>query len=155
EVSVVPRSLLDKANVAQAVFNTKFLLPFSPDPPQFYLIPGDNQVTIVWQKSRTEDPTVGGDPYFSIAADPTTALYDPNFRHFDVEGYRIYRGRTAGALTLVAQFDYAGTQMVDYTGQFDWGNCAPELGVNGDTPGNTCPQVFDTASINAGDGTAV
>ena len=36
EVTVVPRSLLDKANKAQAVFNAKFLLPFSPEPPQFF-----------------------------------------------------------------------------------------------------------------------
>ncbi len=166
EVTVVPRSLLDKANKAQAVFNAKFLLPFSPDPPQFFLIPGDNQVTVVWQKSRTEDAVVGGDPYFAIASapivnDPITGLpgpnplYDPNFRKFDVEGYRVYRGRTAGALQLIAQFDYAGTQMVDYTGSFNWGNCAPELGVNGATPGNTCPQTFDSTSIANGVGTGV
>lgn len=145
EVSTVPRSLLNKALVAQAVFDAKFLLPFSPDAPNFFLIPGDNQVTIVWQKSRTEDPVNGGDPYFQIGSDPTSALYDPNFRKFDVEGYRIYRGRTPGALQLVAQFDYAGTSMTDYTGAFNWGNCAPELGVNGSTGGATCPVTFKTA----------
>jgi len=173
EVSVVPRSLLDKANVAQAVFNAKFLLPFAPVAPEFFLIPGDNQVTIVWQRSPTEDPVTGGDPYYVIASNPiaidplthlpgANPLYDPNFRRFDVEGYRIYRGRTAGQMTLVAQFDYTGTQMVDYTGQFDWGNCAPELGVNGPTvanpagtPGNTCPQGFDSTSIADAVGTPV
>ncbi|HTY07349.1 MAG TPA: hypothetical protein VMC86_12600, partial [Gemmatimonadales bacterium] len=168
EVTVVPRSLLDKANVAQAVYNAKFLLPFAPVAPQFFLIPGDNQVTIVWQKSPTEDPVTGGDPYYVIASNPIAVdpvthlpgpnpLYDPNFRRFDVEGYRIYRGRTAGQMTVVAQFDYSGTQMVDYTGQFDWGNCAPELGVNGNTPGNTCPNglLFDSASIAQGIGQPV
>ena len=46
-------------------------------------------------------------------------LYDPNYRQYDVEGYRIYRGRVdnSGQLTLVAQFDYAGTEMADFTGQ--------------------------------------
>ncbi|HYK12270.1 MAG TPA: hypothetical protein VEV39_15825 [Gemmatimonadales bacterium] len=162
EVSVVPRSLLSKASVAQAVFNAKFLLPFSPDAPQFFLIPGDNQVTVVWEKSHTENPVTGGDPYFAIANDPTNALYDPNFRRFDVEGYRIYRGRTPGALTLVAQFDYSGTEMIDYTGSFNWGNCAPELGINYLTAGNTCPKDvfgnpyrFDAASIAAGIGAPV
>ena len=145
EVTTVPRSLLNKALVAQAVFDAKFLLPFSPEAPNFFLIPGDNQVTIVWQKSRTEDPVVGGDPYFQIGSDPTSALYDPNFRKFDVEGYRIYRGRTPGALQLVAQFDYAGTAMTDYTGAFNWGNCAPELGINGSAGGATCPVTFQTA----------
>ena len=140
EVHSVPRSLLDKALKAQAVFDAKFLLPFAPDAPVFFLIPGDNQVTVVWQKSHTEDPATGGDPYFAIASDPTNKLYDPNFRKFDVEGYRIYRGRTSGALQLIAQFDYAGTQMLDYTGQFEYFNCAPELGVQ-----SGCPVHFDSA----------
>ena len=130
----MPQSLLNKALVAQAVFDAKFLLPFAPNAPQFFLIPGDNQVTVVWQKSTTEDPVTGGDPYFAIASDPTSALYDPDFRKFDVEGYRIYRGRTAGNLALIAQFDYAGTQMIDYTGQFYFANCAPELGVQTRVP---------------------
>ena len=62
-------------------------------------------------------------------------MYDPNFRQYDVEGYRIYRGRTTGALSLVAQFDYAGTTITDYTGNFAYpGRCAPELGQQADCP---------------------
>jgi hypothetical protein len=148
EVRAVPRSLLNKGLVAQAVYDNKFLLPFSPDPPTFFLIPGDNQVTIAWQKSGTETIKAGGgDPFFQIASDPTSQLYDPNFFQYDVEGYRIYRGRSTSALQLVAQFDYAGTVRPDYTGQFDYetdtnGNgkleCAPELGIVAD-----CPVVFN------------
>lgn len=151
EVQTVPRSLLNKALVAQAVYDNKFLLPFSPEPPSFFLVPGDNQVTIAWQKSETETVKAGGgDPYFAIASDPTSSLYDPDFRQYDVEGYRIYRGRTSGALSLVAQFDYAGTSIVDYSGTFAYptdlnGNgiseCAPELGVQAD-----CPDVFPSAT---------
>jgi hypothetical protein len=127
EVRAVPHSLLAKARVAQAVVDNRFLLPAPPSEPSFYLIPGDNQVTVVWQKSGTE--TVG-DPYFAVASDPSSALFDPNYRQFDVEGYRIYRGRDPRALQLVAQFDYAGTTMLDYTGEFLYdGECAPELGV--------------------------
>src|SRR5439155_536837 len=84
----------------------------------------------------------------------------PDFRKFDVEGYRIYRGRTTGDLALVAQFDYSGTQIVDYTGTFayttDIGNgplpsdtfpdgkvaCAPELGVQDD-----CPDTDPTTAV--------
>jgi hypothetical protein len=132
EVTTVPRSLLDKARVAQAVADHKFLLPSAPEPPSFYLLPGDNQVTVVWQKSATE---VAGDPYFALADDPASALYDPNYRRFDVEGYRIYRGRDPRALELVAQFDYAGTSIVDHSGAFVYpGECAPELGVTADCP---------------------
>ena len=155
EVTTAPRSLLNKALVAQAVFDNKFLLPFSPDAPQFFLVPGDNQVTVVWQKTESE---ATGDPYFQVASKPIVLdslgnpspnpLYDPNFRQFDVEGYRIYRGRTAGQLELVAQFDYDGTQLIDYTAAFDYGDgdgdglieCAPELGLQDD-----CPVTFDTA----------
>jgi len=146
EVQSVPRSLLDKALVAQAVFDNKFLLPFAPAPPSFFLIPGDNQVTVVWQKSTSE---TSGDPFFAIASDPTSALYDPNFRQLDVEGYRIYRGRSTSTLQLVAQFDYAGTTITDFTGGFDYSTdrdgdgkaeCAPELGIFDD-----CPVRFQTS----------
>ena len=101
---MVPGSLLGKALTAQAVFNNKFLLPFAPDSPEFFLVPGDNQVTVLWRPSKSEDPALGGDPFFTVAKNPTVIdpvsgtpvanpLYDPNYRQFDVEGYRIYRGR--------------------------------------------------------------
>jgi hypothetical protein len=153
EVQTVPRSLLHKALVAQAVYDNKFLLPFSPEPPTFYLVPGDNQVSVVWQSSETETVKAGGgDPYYAVASDPTSTLYDANFRQYDVEGYRIYRGRTTGDLSLVAQFDYAGTSIIDFTGGFEYGvdedgdgisECAPELGVQDD-----CPTTFpDPAGV--------
>jgi hypothetical protein len=151
EIQTVPRSLFNKGLVAQAVFDNKFLLPFAPEPPRFFLIPGDNQVTVVWQKSESENEACAqppcGDPYFQTAKEPLdtlgnpSLLYDPNFRQFDVEGYRIYRGRTTNQLELLAQFDYGGTALVDYTGGFAYtGACAPELGVTADCPA----AVFDT-----------
>jgi hypothetical protein len=137
--------------VAQAVFDNKFLLPFAPEAPRFFLIPGDNQVTVVWQKSESENEACAnppcGDPYFQTAKEPLdtlgnpSLLYDPNFRQFDVEGYRIYRGRTTNQLELLAQFDYGGTAIVDYTGGFAYpGACAPELGITTDCPA----AVYDT-----------
>jgi hypothetical protein len=130
-----PRSLLNKALIAQAVFDNKFLLPFAPAQPDYFLLPGDGQVTVVWQKSATE---TDGDPYFAVASNAASPLYDPNFRKFDVEGYRIWRGRTQSTLSLVAQFDYAGTAIADANGNFtndSYGNsCAPELGIV-----STCP----------------
>ncbi|HXO85084.1 MAG TPA: hypothetical protein VN803_06130, partial [Gemmatimonadales bacterium] len=157
EVVTTPRSLLSKALVAQAVFDAKFLLPNAPAAPQFFLVPGDNSATVVWQKSTTE---TDGDLYFNIASRPynvdtagdstQNALYDPNFRKFDVEGYRIYRGRTSSELQLLGQFDYAGTTFVDFTGAVDYGDtngdgivqCAPELGLQAD-----CPVTFDSTFV--------
>ena len=126
----VPNSLLDKAKVAQNIFNSKFLLPFAPIAPTFYLVPGDNQVTVLWQPSTSETQ---GDAYFAIANDPASgARYDPAYRQSDVEGYRIYRGRvdTPSELELVAQFDYDTTQMFDFQGTINPNEtCGPELGI--------------------------
>jgi hypothetical protein len=134
-------SLLGKALVAQTVFNNKFLLPFAPDRPPFFLVPGDNQVTVIWSKSPTE--TVP-DPFFAIASQPknadgtVNALYDPNFRGTDVEGYRVYRGRASNPseLTLIAQFDYAPDpfsirgHFADFRATVNPSSqCAPEIGV--------------------------
>ena len=134
EVQTAPGSLLDKAKVAQAIFDAKFLLPFAPEAPQFYLVPGDNKVTIAWIKSATETVQPGGgDPYYVVSSDNTSPLYDPDYRQYDVEGYRIWRGRTAAEMQVIAQFDYAGTSFIDYTGQvFDSNNpnCAPEIGLS-------------------------
>jgi hypothetical protein len=143
--SPVPGSLLGKALVAQQVFNFRFLLPFAPESPDFFLIPGDNQVTVLWRPSISETT---GDPFFEVASQPTildpvtgtvgpNPLFDPNYRQFDVEGYRVYRGRvdSPNELALIAQFDYQGTLITDFTSQVSVGGqlltgCAPELGIN-------------------------
>lgn len=143
EMSVVPGSLYGKSLTAQTIFEAKFLLPFSPESPDFFLIPGNGQVTVLWRPSESEN---SGDPYFEVASQATTIpsgggtpvnnlLYDPNYRRFDVEGYRIYRGRadTPTSLQLIAQYDYAGTTFRDFRGQVAsaaiGSRCAPELQV--------------------------
>ena len=137
EFKVVPGSLLGKALVAQTLFDNGFVLASTaPDAPDFFLIPGANQVAVLWRPSATETT---GDPSFPLASTTTgiggkpNALYDPNYRQFDVEGYRIYRGRvdTPSQLKLIAQFDYAGTVMADWRGQVNpVPDCAPELGID-------------------------
>ncbi len=132
EMDAVPGSLLGKAKTAQAIFDGRFVQPSAPKAPPFFLIPGNNQVTIVWQPSASE---AGGDPYYATAQ--SQASYDPNYRQFDVAGYRIYRGVRSDptSLELLAQFDKAGDYMQDYTGQINRLNpqnlttCAPTLGV--------------------------
>ncbi|HTS89777.1 MAG TPA: T9SS type A sorting domain-containing protein [Gemmatimonadales bacterium] len=149
EFKVVQNSLLGKALVAQQVFDTKFLRPFPPSSPDFFLVPGSNQVTVLWRPSASE---TGGDPYFNIASQPIVCdslgncqpngLYDPNYRQFDVEGYRVYRGRvdSPNQLTLLAQFDYSGTQILDFTSQINpTSGCAPDIGVH-----TSCPVAFDS-----------
>jgi len=139
ELATVPRSLLNKGLRAQAVFNSHFLVPFAPESPTFFTIPGDGQVTVAWQESASE---TAGDPYFVVASDVLNDNYDSNFRRYDVEGYRIWRGRTESEMEVIASFDFAGSTMTDHTGQFwnstDYGTrCMPELGIT-----TTCPVDF-------------
>jgi hypothetical protein len=132
---LVPNSLLGRAMVAQGVFDNKFLLGFAPEPPNFYLVPGDNQVSIIWQPSATETE---GDPFFAAASDPSNSLYDPNYRQYDVEGYRIYRGTTPADLRLIAQFDKDGSVFVDRTCIFD-----PLVPTAPDDPAEACPAGYE------------
>ena len=141
---MVQNSLLGKSLVAQTIFDNHFLLPQAPATPDFFLVPGDNQVTVLWRKSSTEST---GDVYFNVASQPlnadgtVNALYDPNYRQFDVEGYRIYRGRvdSPNSLQLLAQFDYAGTSITDYYGLINPTiDCAPELAIPA-APNAACP----------------
>jgi hypothetical protein len=151
EFLVQPGSLLAKALVAQSVFNNKFLLPFAPEKPEFFLVPGDNQVTVLWSISPNDlnAPNPRPDAFFAVASQPilngvVNPLYDPNFRDFDVEGYRIYRGRTSSPseLTMVAQFDNNNTIFQDFRGTVNpTPQCAPELGLNFKAD---CSVVFDT-----------
>ncbi|MBA3496088.1 MAG: hypothetical protein H0T86_03175, partial [Gemmatimonadales bacterium] len=149
EFIVQPGSLLGKANVAQTIFDGQFVLPFAPERPEFFLVPGNNQVTVLWARSATETTP---DPFFQLASQPTidgnpNTLYDPNFRGNDVEGYRIYRGRTdsPSELQLIAQFDFAPSAdgkgiFRDFRGSVNPTNqCAPEIGVT-----LACPVVFST-----------
>jgi hypothetical protein len=141
EITTVKGSLLNKSLVAQSVFDSKFLLPSAPEAPDFFVVPGNNSVAIFWRPSNTE---ATGDVFYSAAASPTSLLYDPNYRQFDVEGYRIYRGRVddPSALKLLAQYDYAGTTMRDYLGAVNpVPTCAPELGLFTNA-GGACPVNF-------------
>lgn len=139
EIRAAPRSLLAKSQMAQALFDAHFLQPAAPAAPAFFLIPGDDRTTVIWQPSITEKT---GDPYFPLASTPTrinsdgqpeiNPLYDPNYRQFDVMGYRIYRGRTGDPASMVqlAEFEYNGLGMEDYTGRVNpLPLCAPELGL--------------------------
>ena len=148
EFRAVRGSLIQKAQMAQAIFDEGFLLPAPPEAPDFFLVPGSDQVTVVWRPSATE---VTGDGFFAAASPATSPMYDPNYRQFDVEGYRIYRGRSdaPAALTLVARFDHAEFDteghplaLRDHLGAVKpVPTCAPELGRN--TIAEGCPVDFD------------
>ncbi|HUF11535.1 MAG TPA: hypothetical protein VMN78_00380 [Longimicrobiales bacterium] len=109
-VETLEGSLLDRIQIARDFTAHGFLMPSPPERPEFHLLPGDNSVTVIWRPSPTE---ASGDPYHSIAQDSTGALYNPNYRLFDVEGYRIYRSTDRRNWSEVAQFDHDTTTFVD------------------------------------------
>jgi hypothetical protein len=160
---VVPGSFLGRALVAQTVFDNKFLLGFPPEPPAFYLVPGDDNVTVIWDPSTTETE---GDPFYEVASDTESALYNPNYRQFDVEGYRVWRSTTVGGLELMAQFDYAGTEFLDHTCETvhpeedvgamavstETGNLIPVIGY---AAGEICPFDVDNPMVRSIDGSMV
>ncbi len=136
EVVTTPRSLYWKIQRARALLNAHFLQPQPPDAPRAFAVPGDGRATVVWQPSATE---ASGDPYFAVASNPASALYDPDYRKNDVEGYRVWRGTSPTTMQMVAQFDYAGTNLTDYTGQVQSApgaglTCAPDLGASAGCP---------------------
>ncbi|MGH9798053.1 MAG: hypothetical protein ACRD5D_07835, partial [Candidatus Polarisedimenticolia bacterium] len=55
---------------AQAVFDAGFIVPTAPPKPEFELIPGDNQVTIVWEA----DPVSAVNPFAKVGRDPFARL---------------------------------------------------------------------------------
>jgi len=155
EFTAVRGSLIQKAQLAQAIFDAGFALPEAPEAPEFFLVPGDGKVSIFWRPSRTEQT---GDGFFTSAAEPwspTSPMYDPNYRQFDVEGYRVYRGRTNDPtrMTLLAQYDYDEVDSEGHARDFrDYlgvvapnGFCAPELGRNNTAEG--CPVNFDEPGL--------
>jgi hypothetical protein len=111
-VETATHSLLDRALVVQAIFDAKFLLPRPPEPPEFYLLPGDGAVTILWEPSPTDGL---GDPYFALASDPQSVLYNRNYREFDVIAYELWRGASPDALEPIGVFRHSDRFFIDRT----------------------------------------
>jgi hypothetical protein len=96
--------LIRVQRAAQIIFDAGFLAPAPPPKPDITLIPGDQQVTVVWSDVSQEP-----DPFFAIAGDPTSPAFDPTFREFDFEGYVVVRSTSGDAADVdtLAIFDLA------------------------------------------------
>lgn len=85
---------LAKASVeAQKVYDNNWLLPAAPLVPNFWVIPGDKKVTVVWDNSQERVP----DPFYRIAS-----RTDPTYRQYDFEGYKVYKSTDAVNWSQVA-----------------------------------------------------
>lgn len=78
-------------NTCQFIYDMNWLLPGPPSPPTLTCVPGDAQVTLVWNSAPEYEP----DPYYDVVGtDPTSPLYDPYYKQYDFEGYRVWRSLT-------------------------------------------------------------
>ncbi len=78
---------LAKASVeAQKVYDNNWLLPAPPLVPQFWAVPGDKKVTVVWNSASERNP----DPFYRIAR-----RTDPTYKEYDFEGYKVYKSTDA------------------------------------------------------------
>jgi hypothetical protein len=98
--------LANTANNAQYIYDQGWLLPSPPLAPNTRLIPGDNQVRIVWDNL----PEVTPDPYWvRVVGDPNSPSYDPRYLGYDFQGYMLYRSRDGSNWSLLSQWDREDT----------------------------------------------
>jgi len=87
-------ALVEVDNTCQFIYDMNWLLPGPPSPPRLTCVPGDAQVTLIWGNG----PEVEPDPYYEVVSDPANPnLYDPYYREYDFEGYRVWRSITGQA----------------------------------------------------------
>lgn len=144
-VETATHSLLDRTLVAQTIFDAKFLRPMPPEPPAFHLLPGTEAVTVLWEPSPTDEI---GDPFYELASDSSSALFNPNYRRFDVRAYEIWKGTDPDELELFATFSHRDRPFVDRTCELvrpgeDIGNPAgPGFAI-----GENCPEDYERSEI--------
>jgi hypothetical protein len=99
------------ANQAQFIYDQGWLLPGPPLSPNITLVPGDNQVRIVWDNL----PEVTPDPYWlKVASDTTKPGWDPLYKGYDFQGYVVYKSRNGSDWQILAQCDLADSITFNY-----------------------------------------
>jgi hypothetical protein len=91
------------ADIAQSIYDIGFILPRPPTHPNVRVIPDDQKVYLVWDNVAEQS----ADPYFQFTSDPTSPLYDPLYREYDFEGYKLYRSSSGlpGTFELLGSWD--------------------------------------------------
>jgi hypothetical protein len=99
------------ANQAQFIYDQGWLLPGPPLAPNMTLVPGDNQVRIVWDNL----PEVTPDPYWlKVANDTTKPGWDPLYRGYDFQGYMVYKSKNGSDWGILAQCDLVDGDTFNY-----------------------------------------
>jgi len=99
------------ANQAQFIYDQGWLLPGPPLAPNMTLVPGDNQVRIVWDNL----PEVTPDPYWlKVASDTSKPGWDPLYRGYDFEGYIVYKSKNGSDWEILGQCDRVNGDTFNY-----------------------------------------
>ena len=100
-------ALVPLDHYCQYIYDINWLLPKPPPPPCLTCIPGDAQITLLWDNLSEITP----DPFYAFVSDPAGWIYDPYYRQYDFEGYRIWRSQTgqAGSWERLAVCDLYNT----------------------------------------------
>jgi hypothetical protein len=88
----------------QYVFDHNWLLPRPPSSPSLTCVPGDAEITLIWDSRPEHEP----DTYYQlVGTDPNSPVYDPFYIQYDFEGYRLWKSYTAedGAWFKLASYD--------------------------------------------------
>jgi hypothetical protein len=126
--------LAQVANQAQFIYDQGWLLPGPPVAPNLTLVPGDNQVRIVWDDLSQRTP----DPYWQrVASDTTKQGWDPKYQGYDFQGYIVYKSRNGSDWGILAQCDLADSITFNY----------PPGGDSAGTPDSLWIKATDTGLI--------
>jgi len=99
------------ANQAQFIYDQGWLLPGPPLAPNMTMVPGDNQVRIVWDNLPEKTP----DPYWQkVASDTTKPGWDPLYREYNFQGYLVYKSKNGIDWGILAQCDLADSVTFKY-----------------------------------------
>ncbi|MCK4251583.1 hypothetical protein KAX97_09035 [candidate division WOR-3 bacterium] len=96
--------------MAQMIYDQNWLLPGPPAPPILTCIPGDAQITIVWDSNAE----TYADPYYDVVGLDSSkvpivpyneALYDSFYVKYDFQGYGIWKSLNSQDWTLLERCD--------------------------------------------------
>lgn len=95
------KPLCKLAATAQFIYDQGWLLPGPPAASNAVLFPMDKSIRIVWDDLAERTP----DPYYEVTSNPNSPGYDPLYKKFDFEGYKLYKSADGLNWTLLTQCD--------------------------------------------------